>query len=90
MQAGDSEGLIDVLRAVRGVIVCAFVEEMADGNVRLSLRSKDPAVSVCDICARFGGGGHALAAGARTQGPLPDAVARFLQVAQVALPSVKE
>ena len=67
MQAGDSEGLIDVLRAIRGVVVCAFVEEIADGKIRLSLRSKDPAVNVCDICARFGGGGHALAAGARMQ-----------------------
>ena len=90
VQAGDSEGLIDVLLAVRGVLVCAFVEEMSDGKVRLSLRSKDPSVNVCEMCAQFGGGGHALAAGARTRGPLQDAVARFLEVAQAALPSVKE
>ena len=81
MQAGDSEGLIDVLRAIRGVVVCAFVEEIADGKIRLSLRSKDPAVNVCDICARFGGGGHALAAGARMQGPVEEAVKRLLEVA---------
>ena len=63
---------------------------MSDGKVRLSLRSKDPSVNVCEMCAQFGGGGHALAAGARTRGPLQDAVARFLEVAQAALPSVKE
>ena len=90
MQAGDSEGLIDVLRAIRGVLVCAFVEEMADGKVRLSLRSKDSSVNVCDICAQFGGGGHALAAGARTRGPLEDAVARFLRVVQATLPPLSE
>ena len=90
MEAGDGEGLIDVLRAIRGVLVCAFVEEMPDGKVRLSLRSKDSSVNVCEICAQFGGGGHALAAGARTRGPLQDAVVRLLEAAQAALPPMKE
>ena len=93
MQAGDSEGLIDVLRAIRGVVVCAFVEEIAEGKIRLSLRSKDPAVNVCQICAHFGGGGHALASGARTEGPLENAVERLLAVAtktvEEALPDLK-
>ena len=56
----------------------------------LSLRSKSSAVSVCDICAQFGGGGHALAAGARMRGPLQDAEARFLQAAQTALSPVNK
>mgnify|MGYP001162811712 FL=1 len=86
MQAGDGEGLIDVLRAIQGVLICAFIEEMDDGKVRLSLRSKNSSVNVCDICAHFGGGGHALAAGARTKGPLREAVARFLEIAGKALP----
>ena len=41
MHAGDGEGLIDVLRAIQGVLICAFIEEMDDGKVRLSLRSKN-------------------------------------------------
>lgn len=86
IQAGDSEGLVDVMRAIQGVVVCAFVEEMPDGKVRLSLRSKSTAVNVCDICAQFGGGGHALAAGARMRGPLDDAVARMLAAVTDALP----
>ena len=88
MQAGDSEGLIDILRAIQGVLICGFIEEMEDGKVRLSLRSKSSAVSVCDICAQFGGGGHTLAAGARMRGPLQDALARFLQAAQTSLPPI--
>jgi phosphoesterase RecJ-like protein len=83
--AGDSEGLIDVMRAIRGVVVCAFVEEMPDGKIRLSLRSKSTEVNVCDLCANFGGGGHALAAGARMAGPLADAVERMLAVTTSAL-----
>jgi len=86
MQAGDGEGLIDVLRAIQGVLVCGFIEEMDDGKIRLSLRSKNSSVNVCDICAQFGGGGHALAAGAKTLGPLSEAVSRFLEVAEKSLP----
>ncbi|MBB81059.1 MAG: hypothetical protein CMN02_08720 [Roseibacillus sp.] len=89
IQAGDGEGLIDVLRAIQGVLVCGFIEEMDDGKIRFSLRSKNSSVNVCDICAQFGGGGHALAAGAKTAGPLDEAVLRFVEVTQKALPSRK-
>lgn len=89
IQAGDGEGLIDVLRAIQGVLVCGFIEEMDDGKIRFSLRSKNSSVNVCDICAHFGGGGHALAAGAKTAGPLDEAVLRFVEVTQKALPSRK-
>ena len=66
----DNEGLIDHLRAIRGVIVAIFFEELTDGKVRVSMRSKNEAVDVCAICQSFGGGGHKLAAGARVRGTL--------------------
>ncbi|NNM28987.1 MAG: bifunctional oligoribonuclease/PAP phosphatase NrnA, partial [Akkermansiaceae bacterium] len=65
VKPGDSEGLIDVLRAIRGVVAVVFFEEVEDGMVRVSTRSKDPRVDVCKICAEFGGGGHVMASGAR-------------------------
>jgi phosphoesterase RecJ-like protein len=68
----DNEGLIDHLRAIRGVIVAVFFEELADGKVRVSMRSKSDAVDVCAICQKFGGGGHTLAAGARVRGTLAE------------------
>jgi len=74
----DNEGLIDHLRAVRGVIVAAFFEELADGKVRVSMRSKTEAVDACAICQKFGGGGHTLAAGARVRGTLADVEERVL------------
>jgi len=40
----DNEGLIDHLRAIRGVIVAVFFEELADGKVRVSMRSKNEKV----------------------------------------------
>ena len=75
----DNEGLIDHLRAVRGVIVAVFFEELADGKVRVSMRSKDEAVDVCAICQKFGGGGHTLAAGARIRGNLAEVEERVLK-----------
>jgi len=74
----DSEGLIDVIRAIRGVQVAVFFEELADGMVRISMRSKDRRLDVCKIAAMFGGGGHALASGIRMQGPLDLAKSRVL------------
>jgi phosphoesterase RecJ-like protein len=75
----DNEGLIDHLRAIRGVIVAVFFEELADGKVRVSMRSKDEAVNVCAICQKFGGGGHTLAAGARVRGSLAEVEEKVLE-----------
>ena len=75
----DNEGLIDHLRAIRGVIVAVFFEELADGKVRISMRSKDEAVDVCAICQKFGGGGHTLAAGARVRGSLAEVEEKVLE-----------
>jgi len=66
----DNEGLIDHIRAVEGVIIAIFFEELPEGRVRISMRSKDPKVSASAICQHFGGGGHILAAGARIGGTL--------------------
>lgn len=69
----DSEGLIDIIRAIRGVQLAVFFEELVDGKIRVSMRSKDRRVDVCKIALEFGGGGHALAAGIRMKGPLEEA-----------------
>ncbi len=74
----DSEGLIDIIRAIRGVQVAAFFEELPDGKIRVSMRSKDRRIDVCQVAMEFGGGGHALAAGIRMAGPLEDAKPRVL------------
>ena len=75
----DNEGLIDHLRAIRGVIVAVFFEELADGKVRVSMRSKSEKVNVCAICEKFGGGGHVLAAGARVRGSLAEVERKILE-----------
>jgi phosphoesterase RecJ-like protein len=78
LQPDDSEGLIDLIRSVKGVKVAAFFEELEGGKIRVSMRSKDKSVNVCEVAMKFGGGGHALAAGIRMAGPWKDAKAAVL------------
>lgn len=74
----DSEGMIDIIRGIEGVIVAVFFEELNGGKIRVSMRSKEKRINCSEICGRFGGGGHALAAGIRMAGPLADAQAKVL------------
>jgi phosphoesterase RecJ-like protein len=78
-QAEDTEGLIDTIRAIEGVVAAAFFEELPDGRVRVSLRSKSPKINVSKVCGLFGGGGHILAAGARVRGSLAEVEEKVLQ-----------
>jgi len=81
----DSEGLIDIIRAIRGVRVAVFFEELPDGKIRVSMRSKDKGVDVCKIAMQFGGGGHALAAGIRMAGPIGEARDKVLAAVEQAI-----
>jgi phosphoesterase RecJ-like protein len=64
---------------VEGVRVSAIFEDLEDGRIRISLRSKDPAINVANIAAHFGGGGHAMAAGIRMKGELNATKAAVLE-----------
>jgi phosphoesterase RecJ-like protein len=85
----DNEGLIDHLRAIEGVIVAIFFEELEDGKVRVSMRSKDERADVCKICMSFKGGGHKLAAGARVLGTLEDVSERVIGAAVKSVEAMK-
>lgn len=81
----DTEGLIDHLRALDSVIVACLFEQTPRDGVRLSLRSKSPAIDVNRIAARFGGGGHPAAAGARISGSPASVQRRVLHALRQAL-----
>ncbi len=68
----DVEGLINLIRGVESVKVAVLFEEIPDGKVRVSMRSKSPSVDVSAVCTRFGGGGHPAAAGARVAGKMDE------------------
>lgn len=57
----DMDGIVDYARSLAIVEVAVLVIALADGSVRISLRSKGADVS--RVAAAFGGGGHKVAAG---------------------------
>ena len=65
----DCEGIVNYALSVAEVEVAAFLRELAEPRVRVSLRSKGR-VNVAAIAERLGGGGHENAAGCTVDGPL--------------------
>ncbi len=88
LELDDSEGLIDHIRAIEGVTVAVFFEELSTGKIRVSSRSKDERIDVGEVCGSFGGGGHRLAAGARMRGPIEEAEEKFLNQVYEALEGI--
>ena len=74
----DTEGFVDLALSMEGVKVAFFLKRQDAHHFRVSLRSKDE-VRVGDIARRFGGGGHAKAAGCRIRGTLEEAKAALLE-----------
>ncbi|MBR5345180.1 MAG: DHH family phosphoesterase [Clostridia bacterium] len=70
-----AENVVNRALAVRGVRMAALLREH-EGRVKASLRAVAPYV-VSGIAARFGGGGHAQAAGCTLNGPIEEAAARI-------------
>ncbi len=70
----DTEGLVDVLRAVEGVEVAVLIRGR-ENDVRCSIRAKR-AVDVAVIAERFGGGGHRAAAGFNIECSLAEGIER--------------
>ena len=66
----ETEGLVESLQAVRTVEVAFVIEKIDETTTRASLRSRGK-IDVQKIASELGGGGHTLAAGIRSQLPLP-------------------
>ncbi|HVC91643.1 MAG TPA: bifunctional oligoribonuclease/PAP phosphatase NrnA [Acidobacteriaceae bacterium] len=73
----DCLGIVNYAIGISGVEVAAFLREMPDGRVRVSLRSKSK-IRVTQVAEQFGGGGHENASGCTLDGPLNSAMERVL------------
>ncbi len=72
----DTENLINVPMSIASVQVSVLAVQPAEGGeIRMSLRSKGQ-MDVAKFAERFGGGGHARAAGIKIAGMLDDVVGR--------------
>lgn len=75
----DSDGFVDLVRAIKGVELVLFFKEISDGKVKVSLRSNGN-VDAYSIAHTFGGGGHRMASGMKVDGPIEDAVKKVVGV----------
>lgn len=72
-----TEDLVNEANRLAGVECTLLFTEEDDGEVRVNLRSKSR-LDVAELARRFGGGGHARAAGARLRGGWDRVVPRFV------------
>jgi bifunctional oligoribonuclease and PAP phosphatase NrnA len=77
----DSEQFVDYPRFVRGVELGVLIREIAHNACRFSLRSNNW-LNASRLASRFGGGGHARAAGFTHNGPVTAALTDFLKEAE--------
>jgi len=75
----DMDNISSFLRTIAGVEMAATLREQTDGTVKVSVRSV-PGHDSGAVCARFGGGGHAGAAGATIKLPLDEAADALARV----------
>lgn len=68
-----SEGLIDLLSQADAAEVTILFKEAGPRETRISVRTRPGGVDATVLTGRFGGGGHARAAGATVVAPLSDA-----------------
>ncbi|MFP5248510.1 MAG: DHH family phosphoesterase [Acidobacteriota bacterium] len=85
----DCEGIVNFAVGIAGIEAAAFLRELPDGQVRLSLRSKGR-ISVAAIAEQLGGGGHVNASGCTLDGPLSQARDRILGLLRGALQASSE
>ena len=81
---GDTENLINECHRIGAVEASVLFTELEDDRIRCSLRSKGP-LDVSKIAAKFGGGGHTMAAGAFLPGPLENAKQLILTEMEIRL-----
>jgi phosphoesterase RecJ-like protein len=79
----DDADLINFISAIDGFKVGMIFVEQHKTHVKISWRALEPGIDVAAIATRFGGGGHAAAAGADVEGDLEE-------VKRAALRSTKE
>ena len=77
-----SEGIIELLAQAETAEVAILLKEQPDGTTRLSVRTKPGGVDATVLTGRFGGGGHARAAGATLAAPLAEAATLVLAEAR--------
>lgn len=80
----DTEDFVNESQRISSVETSALFIELKDGGFRCSLRSNGT-IDVRQIAAKFGGGGHKVAAGVNLKGPLETAKKMILEEIEKAM-----
>ncbi len=81
VSSDDLEGIVEHPRSIAGTRLALFFRDLGYGKVKVSFRSTGD-VDVNQLARRFGGGGHAKAAGALIAGKIEDVRERVLEAAR--------
>jgi len=81
VSADDLDGVVEFPRSIEGVRMALLFREIAQGRIKVSLRSVGD-VDVARFAKHFGGGGHTKAAGLSVEGSLPEVQAIVLAAAR--------
>lgn len=75
----DCEGIVNYALSIADVEAAAFLRELPERRIRVSLRSKGK-INVAAIAEGLGGGGHENASGCTIDGPLARALDEILDL----------
>ena len=78
----EIDALVALTRQIEGVRIGVTLKEKEDGSFKVSVRTCE-SIDAAAICAVFGGGGHARAAGCTFNGSPDDILRRLLPVLEV-------
>jgi bifunctional oligoribonuclease and PAP phosphatase NrnA len=73
-----NDGMIELLRGASGARVAALIKEVGKKKYKVSLRSTDTTYSVAELAAKFGGGGHKMAAAYSKTASLKEVIASLI------------
>lgn len=79
----DTDGVANIPRSISGVQCGITVKQQGDGW-KISIRS-DEHVNAAELCGKFGGGGHARAAGCKLTGSCADVKLKLIEAAEEVL-----
>lgn len=77
VEVKEAPNIVDIPRCVEGTEIAVCIKHQND-SIRVSMRSNGSA-NVADVAVKFGGGGHAKAAGCSIEGTLEEAEKRIVE-----------
>ncbi|MDD3776332.1 MAG: bifunctional oligoribonuclease/PAP phosphatase NrnA [Actinomycetota bacterium] len=73
------DGIIEILRGIEKIKIAALIKQVEGNRFKVSLRTSRKNLNVAELAARFGGGGHQMAAAYSQEGSIEAIVKDLLE-----------